>query len=293
MPEGQEQQKPTTAPSTDQGKPSTTAEPSGAPTPTPTSQPDILQMIPENYRSNPKQFFDEYSRDREWAEYGRKIAPHQKTFQQVQQDWEAFQQWRQSQSKPATKQPSPSSTPSETQEPIDWTDPDQVEKAYRRLESKIEENVGRFTGEFETLRKDTEESRNTLFELLRIQQELRDVRDQELYQHVKFEPQTEPQKLAQFMLENNLNDVKKAHEFFYGSKRLEKKMEEDTKAAYERGKKDMELELASRRTTTESTPGTPWRIRQEEGPSKYSRNSEERKREILQKMSEKIGVPIS
>jgi hypothetical protein len=264
-------------------------------TPAPTSTPDWASYLPQEYQSNPKAYFDKIQDDQQWATYGRAISPHHKTFESVQQQWNEFEAWRKTQGQPqAQPKPSPAAAMAEDDdESLDYGDPDTLKRVLRQLKQQVRGHVDSFGNELSLVRSEIKQGQDTLFELNRIQQELRDLRDDELFGHVKFQPRTNPHELAQYMLQHNIRDAKHAKELLYGPTTYSaqvKELEAKAQQMYEQGKADAAQELAKSRVTTDTSVGTPWRQRTE-GRSTLPPGSQERRQEILDKAAARLGIP--
>src|SRR5262245_44625833 len=260
-----------------------------------TSAPDWISYIPEEHRSNPKAYFDQIDEMRAWSEYGRKISPFHRQFESFQSDYQAFEAWRKSQTPGQTPAPSQPTQPAQADDDddVDYTDPEAVRRALRHLKQQMQGYVEQFGQQMTSLSSEQKTGQDTLYELLRIQQELRDLQNEEFYSHAKFKPTVNPQELAKWMLENGVNDARRAHELLYGKPSLEarvKQAEAQAQEMYNKGRGDMERELAGRRVSTETSSGTPWRLRPE-GRSPHAAHSMERGQEILDKAADKAGLP--
>jgi hypothetical protein len=275
------------------GHESAPSTPSG--TPVEQATPEWIQYIPEAYRGNPDRLREAF----EYEQYGRRIAPHHKTFESVQQQWNEFQEWRRGQAKAPVMgtTSTPTAMPAPTDEDdtdVDYTDPEAVRKALRQIRQQVKGYVEQFGQEVTRLGSDYEQGQKTIFELIRIKDELRDLQNQELFAHAKFTPTVNPQELAKWMLENGVNDSRRAYELLYGKPSLEakvKSLESQAQEMYNRGKADAEQALANQRVTMESSAGTPWRLRTPQGRSTNEPKSLERRQEILDRITEKIGAP--
>ena len=257
------------------------------------STPDWMSYIPEEHRANPKGYFDQVEEMRAWSDYGKKISPFHKQFETFQQDYQTFDQWRKSQANGRSSQPAPAAVSADEDEDLDYADPEAVKRAIRKIRQEIQGHVDQFGQQMTQITQEQKTGQDTLFELLRIQQELRDLQNEELFSHAKFTPTVNPQELAKWMMENNINDARKAYEFLYGKPSLEAKVkqaEAQAQEMYHKGKADAERELASRRVSTETSSGTPWRMRTD-ARSTHAPNSVERRQEIMDRMATKLGIP--
>jgi hypothetical protein len=155
-------------------------------------------------------------------------------------------------------------------------------------------HVDQFTGEVSRLSAEQKQGLDTLYELHKITQEINQIEAKHTKSVGDTGPAFDRQAFAGYMMEHNLNDAQKAYELMYGLPVTQAQLQQakaEQEARYNQGKADAEQALANRRVTTETSSGTPWRMRTGEGRSTHPPNSQERKQEILDRAAERIGAP--
>jgi hypothetical protein len=142
--------------------------------------------------------------------------------------------------------------------------------------------VQSMTEENQRLRQELQQGQQTIYELMRISTELNDLDRDAHHQHTGYQSAVDRQKIAEYMLQNHVNDVKQAWEQMQAPQREQQ--------GYAKGRADLEAEMRQRGRHL------PWteshsRDRSDGSRSQYPPQSEERKSEILDRISARLGIP--
>lgn len=229
--------------------------------------PNWLERIPEQYRSNPAQFFDEHEQLQQ--KYGV-AKQHQDWYEGQYQPWAKehialpksdytqYQEWSASRNaKPAPQTPQQEPQASD----IDWSDPEAPEKAYKTMMASHLELKNSLTG----LGQAFESGRDNVLELVRLTEQARQLeREEDLgFFQKKFEytPRTNIRDVAKYAGEHQISDLRQAWKELYETANLEDIKKQTREEAYAKAKADALNEFTNRHTTTEASTGLPSRIR--------------------------------
>ena len=225
---------------------------------------DWLQELPEQYRDPVKlketlakvealerdatQYKDFY--DNQYLPW---VKEHGTTFQEYTKEADAYRQWKANQQDPArtTLPTSPRHEP-ET-EPLNFEDPDIVEKVYHRLENDIGQLRSTNETEISSLKTALDSERTNVYQLIALQEQAYGLLNTELYDHLDWKPTTNIRDVTVYARDHGLADLTQAAQQLYRSNR-EQALEQ---AAYDRAKRDVEQQHRNEMVTTEMGSGTP------------------------------------
>ena len=225
---------------------------------------DWLQELPEQYRDPAKlketlarvqdlerdatQYKDFYEN-----QYMPWVKEHGTTFQEYTKEADAYRQWKASQHEPG---PLSSSAPQRREpepDPLNFDDPDALEKTYHRLENDIGQLRSTYETEIATLKTALDSERTNVYQLIALQEQAYGLLNTELYDHLDWKPTTNIRDVTVYARDHGLADLTEAAQQLYRSNR-EKALEQ---SAYERAKKDVEQQYKNEMITTEMGSGTP------------------------------------
>ena len=181
------------------------------------------------------------------------VKDHGTSFQQYQQDVDDYRQWKEGKSvHPTTDLSTTHREPADTT-PLNFDDPDALEKAYHRLENDIGSLRSTYETEISTLKTALESERTNVYQLVALQEQAYGLLNSELYDHLGWKPTTNIRDVASYAKDHGLADLTEAAQQLYRTNR-EKALEQ---AAYERARRDLEQQHRNEMVTTEMGSGTP------------------------------------
>lgn len=181
------------------------------------------------------------------------VTEHGTTFQEYTREADAYRQWKArhagqtADQEPTTRREPPDPTP------LNFDDPDALEKAYHRLDDNLEHLRSTYETEIASLKTALENERTNVYQLVALQEQAYGLLNSELYDHLGWKPTTNIRDVASYAKDHGLADLTEAAQQLYRSNR-EQALEH---AAYERAKRDLEQQYKNERVTTEMGGGTP------------------------------------
>ena len=226
---------------------------------------DWLQELPEQYR-DPAKIKETLARvqdlERDATQYKSFyndqympwVKEHGTTFQEYTKEADAYREWKANRRDGLRDAPTPTIIRREPEsDPLNFDDPDALEKAYHRLENDIGQLRSTYKTDIGTLKNALESERTNVYQLIALQEQAYGLLNSELYDHLEWKPTTNIRDVASYAKDHGLADLTEAAQQLYRSNR-EKSLEQ---AAYDRAKRDLEQQHRNEMVTTEMSSGTP------------------------------------
>ena len=225
---------------------------------------DWIQDLPEQYRDPTKiketlakvealerdatQYKDFYDN-----QYMPWVKEHGTTFQEYTKEADAYRQWKASPHDPTQPLPTTMARREPEADPLNFDDPDALEKAYHRLENDIGQLRSAYETDISSLKTALESERTNVYQLIALQEQAYGLLNTELYDHLEWKPTTNIRDVTVYARDHGLADLTQAAQQLYRSNR-EQALEQ---AAYDRAKRDLEQQRRNEMVTTEMSSGTP------------------------------------